>query len=432
MNVFKFSFKTFKRTRKESISYSLVLLFSILVSFLFIDIGNNSVLIETDRAVGGAIWEEVSVPLSFALPFIVVVICWLMMIYASTYYFNKKVNEISMILISGGSIMEIVKYMLYQICFNLIYIIPISFLLGTVLLKYIYIQMYSYLNIPQSVVHIDFSSYIITLYSLIPIIACVVISLIGFCLYKHTIQELICRSNQNLVREKKHKMRFNIFFIMLYFFGLLMIVIQEHSVEAYIVPCIVGVISMIGIVRKVIPSLTSKLNTKVSTFVIAFANYSNSIQESILPILLLLTLVSVLVPIFISQNKISNEYATCFLSYIMIIILLCMSIIFKFLNNIINRKEEFKSLNRIGYISPLIKRLILQEMLLFYITILILPFVYILVIGLKFILNGDITLLGFLFLNLVHIFSLFFSFLITYYFYKKIILNYIGGNNNGN
>lgn len=83
MNVFKFSFKTFKRTRKESISYSLVLLFSILVSFLFIDIGNNYDLIGNDRAVGGGIWEEFSVPLSLTLPFIVVIICWL---YVYSFY----------------------------------------------------------------------------------------------------------------------------------------------------------------------------------------------------------------------------------------------------------------------------------------------------------------------------------------------------------
>ena len=73
--------------------YGLTLIFAIVIHLIFSEFINNPYLIEADRARGIDDPLGADIPLSMGLPFLIILFCWFMIIYASQYNFNKKHQE---------------------------------------------------------------------------------------------------------------------------------------------------------------------------------------------------------------------------------------------------------------------------------------------------------------------------------------------------
>ena len=104
MDVFSFAKKMLKREFNKCISYSIVLLVALIISFIFTDFIDNPLLIENDTVIGAGTFREMSIPLSKGLPFIVIALCWVMILYASNYYLSSQTDSFALLLISGGNI----------------------------------------------------------------------------------------------------------------------------------------------------------------------------------------------------------------------------------------------------------------------------------------------------------------------------------------
>ena len=68
--------------------------------FIFTHISYDQSLIDQDVFVGGMTWGEVRIPLSVGLPFLIVCLCWMVIIYSNNYYLNKKNQEFSILFMS--------------------------------------------------------------------------------------------------------------------------------------------------------------------------------------------------------------------------------------------------------------------------------------------------------------------------------------------
>lgn len=433
MNILTFALMMLKKQWKESIGYVLVLMLSILVSFIFTDLIDNQLLIDGDLAAGYGTWQSVKVPLSKGLPFIIIFVCWIMILYASQYYFNKKTKEFALLAISGSSSFDISKYSLYQVILILCIDTPIAFLIGTCLLPVIYFYMYRYLNINYIFYQVPISTYLNTLASLIPIVMVIFLSITGF-IRAHSIQELTGRSQDIKEVKNKEKRLKNSVYLLIYIIGIMLMIFQKHSLVIYIAPTVIGISSMIGIINQGIPSFIKNWNNrkgieKKYSF-IALSNYSVSLRGCTYLIMCMVLLIAVLLPILISQKPYTNEYITNIMSYIVMIILLVIGIVYKFCTHILMRKKEFECLSRIGYTRIELLKIIKKEIYVLYATIILLPLPYILVIGTRFMIYEDLSIQLFIFLLGIYMIPVIISSFVTYHLYKKIMMISRKGENN--
>lgn len=429
MKLIKFALSMLKREYKKSIGYSIIILLSLVICFIFIDFMNNLKLVDTDQVVGGGTFSDMDVPLSKGLPFIVIGICWIMILYASNYYLNKKRNEFALLYTGGGCWFDIAKYVLSQVLVILFIATPIALLIGTFALQQIYVYMYSYLNIHDAYL-IPTTTYLYTIASLIPILMAIIVSVTGFT-HRNSIQVLLGHAEELGTLKVKKLKSISLIYIFIYIGGVISIFAQEHTLFAYIFPSMVGAFSMYGLTTKGIPKFIqiwkkhSGLEKRYT--VVSFSNYIVSLQGSILLIMFILVLVCALFPILISQGDYTNEYITGVISYFVMIVLIVIGIVFKFSDNIITRKQEFDNMLKIGYIITELKKIILYEVLIYYMTIIILPLPYILGIGFRFVNYDNLTTTMFSFLLLIYIIPIILSAFITYYLYIKTVIK--GGRN---
>lgn len=136
----------------------------------------------------------------------------------------------------------------------------------------------------------------------------------------------------------------------------------------------------------------------------------------------MLVLVCGLIPVLISQDKITNEYITGLISYIVMAILIVVGIVYKFIDNMMIRKNEFVCLNRIGYTKKEIKKIIRQEVIIYYCTIIFLPLPLVLSIGTRYIMNNDLTVLKLMILIAIYIIPIILSIFVTYNLYLKFMI----------
>ena len=155
---------------------------------------------------------------------------------------------------------------------------------------------------------------------------------------------------------------------------------------------------------------------------ISLSNYSVSIQDSAIFIMLMFILICGIIPILIGQNKFTNEYITGVISYATIAIMIVICIVYKFIDRIMMRINEFSCLKRLGYINDEIKDIILYEVVNYYLTVIVLPLPLILIVGARYIINNNLTLLKYVILMAIFIVPLILSIFITYDLYKKVMI----------
>ena len=103
-------------------------------------------------------------------------------------------------------------------------------------------------------------------------------------------------------------------------------------------------------------------------------------------------------------------------------ILIVVGIVYKFIDNMMIRKNEFVCLNRIGYTKKEIKKIIRQEVIIYYCTIIFLPLPLVLSIGTRYIMNNDLTVLKLMILIAIYIIPIILSIFVTYNLYLKFMI----------
>ena len=199
MKVFSLATLTLKRNKKQYMIYGLTLIFAIVIHLIFSEFINNPYLIEVDRARGIDDPNGADLPLSMGLPFLIILFCWFMIIYASQYNFNKKHQEFGILFTCGFNLLDFIKYTLIQMGIVFIFVLPISFILGVLSLFFIHSKIYPYLQINYSIYTIMPSTFFTTISALCVLVVIVIIFLIGQLHKKMCIRDKGYRSTNILL-----------------------------------------------------------------------------------------------------------------------------------------------------------------------------------------------------------------------------------------
>lgn len=419
MKVFDTSILLLKKNIKSHLTYSLSLLFSIVVCFIFINFSDNPVLIQSDRARGILDPEGFNLPLSKGLPFVIIVFSWWMILYASQYYFNQRNNEYSLLMMSGMNLFSLMKYSLIQIEMILIIVIPLSFIIGSGALFIFNKMIYDYLHINHSIFDIPISTYITTIYALFMLVLVIIVVLIG-SLHKSSILSLkhIMKNDYRIKKASK----WSIIFVLIYLNCLINFFMIDGDWIYFEINSIVGMLGAFGILKKCIPSLLTYLKKTligINSYII-LSHLSLSLTSTASLVFLMTIQVTGIIPILALQDPFSNEYVTGIISYIFIVILLLVSIIYKLNIELDNKDYEYAILEKIGYTKKQLKYLMYQENNIYYTMILLIPMPYLLSISYQYIKMYHISIMLLNLLLLFYIIIIFISLMITNQSYKKI------------
>lgn len=414
MKVFSLAILTLKRNKKQYVIYGLTLIFAIVIHLIFSEFINNPYLIEADRARGIDDPNGADLPLSMGLPFLIILFCWFMIIYASQYFLNQKNQEFGILFTCGFNLLDFIKYTLIQMGIVLIFALPISFILGVFSLFFIHTKIYSYLGINHSIYTIMPNTFLTTISALCVLVVIVIIFLIGQ-LHRSNIYTLMNDENKvqtiHFVSVKKM-----IMYLLIYLIGFYSVLTVEENLINYIPPTALGVVGMYGLYKYLLPQifLKNKKNLRGKQLYICLSHVGLMMKSTASLIGLLTLLITVLLPVLASQNIKSNEFVTGMICYLFIVMMVIISILYKMNMEKKTKMKEFNTLNKVGYTKYDLKRMLLKENMMYFICILVIPLPYLIFIAKQFILMNSTMLTFYSGLFIYYVVTLFICLLLNY------------------
>lgn len=421
MKVYDVAFLLLKRNKKNHFIYGLTLLFSIVVCFIFIDFIDNPILIETDQVRGILDPQGFNLPLSKGLPFVIITFTWSMILYASQYYFKQKDQEYSLLIISGMNLVSHIKYALCQIGLILGAVIPLSFITGTLSLFLIKKLIYDYLDISHSIFNIRLSTYITTMYALFMLVLVIIVVLIG-TIHKTSILSL--KKTHQKHKYIKQGSRISLVYVLIYIYCLCHFFIIKNDWIYYEINSIVGMLAAYGILKKCIGTLLNYLKKKYQgkdTF-ICLSHFHLTLNSTSSLVFLMTIIVTGILPILALQNPLSNEYVTGIISFLFIITLLLISIIYKLNIEMHDKVYEYVVLEKIGYTKKQLIQMIVKENVIYYTLILCIPLPYLFSITYQYLMKYHISMTLLIVLFLFYLVAIIFSLLITNKAYQNTFI----------
>ena len=425
MGVFLFSMKMLKKEYKKSLVYGATFMFTIAVCFIFFNITNNPLLRTEGAFTGGSTLQNFQVPLSSGLSFFLIVLCSAMIIFAFHFLMTERTKEIAIMSMAGQSYISLTKYLFYQNCVIIAIIAPFGLGLGYLFSVLTQKILYDLMLISASIYTVSIDTFYQTIITSIVIIFTLLVYSSGY-VYRHDIQYLLSTQTTNELEDKRLLPFPNIFYVFVYIFGIILMIFSTYSVNVFIFPCLIGVLGANGMLSHCLPSLSSKIKRKFllthKLLLISVSHFSYSLKKSIFLVsIYTISIVSIIALIIANQNKI-QEFVTIIIAFIVSLIMLSLGILYKYLIEVMDRKIAFYNLYKLGYTRKQIKKMIFNEVFLYYFVITMIPLIYVVLMVVRCYLHQDLSLLLGIILISIEVIVPCIIGIMTYIQYKKIIL----------
>lgn len=430
MGTFKFSMIMLKKEYKKSLFYGLTMMLATAMTFVFFHIMNNEYLIPDELVLGGGTWDQVYVPMSTVLSFLVILFCCFMIFFANTFFVSRKTKELAILGLSGSSFMKSSAYLIYQTVALMMLAAPIAIVIGMLIIPYVNQYLYAILNIKESIYYIPIGAIVQTIVSVVMLVIVLCVFTGGY-IYRNEITELM-KDETNMVFKDTRKLKLppNAY-VFFYFFGIVMMFMNPHSPISYIAPSGVGVIATAGIIRYVMPRWVAKWKKESlitdRKALIYISNLTYSLHQSIMLVILMIASFTGMVAILASQQNAPREYATALIGYFVIIALLMIALVYKFCMEVANRKTFYKSMWKIGYTVDEMIKIIKKEAVYFYTVLLFFPLIYVVIIMGRFLYFNEMSISFCIINTAIYVVPMIISAFITYYIYKKTVVTPIQG-----
>lgn len=429
MGIFKFSMRMLVKDYKKSLFYGITLIFAVAVCFVFFNIINNPDLADQAVARSGGTWSDVQMPFSSVLSFLIICFCCFMVFFANDFFLSRKTTELAIMAMSGSGYINSTMYVLYQTFTLLLLATPLGILIGRCVVPFSNAYMYQMLGVHKDPSYIPQEAYLYS-FILVAIVLSMICVLTARFLHKNDIQTLLSQEKEMKVKRNTKKSKAVLFFG-IYVFGIVMMFMDPHEPTAYIAPTIVGLGGAIGVIRYVLPDFVRNLNRGIFLtkryVLISISNLNYSIQRSLLLFSLMTVAVTGMLAVLAANQNSPREFTTGVIGYIVVVVLLVVSIIYKLSMEALTRKTLFVNLWKIGYTRKELRKIVRQEVISYYFVLILIPLVYIMFISGRFIYYGDMSLQFAYIYILSYIIPIIVSGFITYVQYINAVVKPIKG-----
>lgn len=422
MGNFKFSMKMLKKEYKKSLVYTLTLALVTSVTFLFFNIIDNPHLMDAPQQV--AQWFYTQMPFSTMLSFLIIVFCAFMIVFANNFYVSRKTNEIAIMTMSGSTFINVTLYLIYQNVVMTLIAFVIGIILGSGMSMCVNQLIYSYIHYQGAFFYIPKNAIFDTIVCILAILFAQLVYTSGF-VYRKDISYLLSQEKNNISQDERILKFPSWTYIGIYLFGMISLIMSYSSVSA-IFSCFVGAMGVGGMIKYNFPQFFHTLKDKKyladKLKLISLSNLYYSLRRAYVLVGLYAVSSSVMIAIMIMQKDNPRELITAFIGFVVVILLILASIIYKYVMEATTRKLFYYNLYKIGYTYHQIKLIIKQEVISFYVVLLGLPMIIIILSLLQAYMHQDITIIFMMMILAVQFISGILACILTYIAYKKNVL----------
>lgn len=426
MGLIKLSFISLKKDLSKSIFYFLTFLLTTIFIFSFFNLTFNP----------GAHIHLGKDDTTFVTPIavFVIIIAMVCVFLANNFYVSNKGKEISIILMSGASVYQLGIYLFLQVFIIMLFAIPLGCVFGYLLIPVINSVFASTFVYQGSLFYLADETAVATGAILaFEVFWCSLLNL-GYCV-RSTINAMIQEENKITISKsfghistfefKSRRIQLSDkMCIVLYILPAIIFVFLKDAMS-FLLFSLIGIIGIFGIIKNVLPNIIKTRQRSQSLenpiHLISLGFFHSDIQKvfSLLIIILLSSILLTCVTVYTLKQPLVSMVTL--MSYISVMILMSLTIVFKIGMELNKRKKNFQNLCYLGYTLKQLKQIITIEMQLFYGLILFLPLIYQIIILLNLFLSQQITIFLMIIILVIQIVPVVISYFISIRLYNSIV-----------
>lgn len=415
MEIVRFAYDNLKRNPKNAYFFAFsIIVASAVITLFFSILGNpyygvSSMSDYVTYAIGSADFDGGIGNGIFAmiLSLMMISICVITVFFSNKFFLMSKVEDISVMMISGCNVMRLGYFLIVQNFIVLLISAPIGALIGFGFHPLINYLIYKEMAISASLFAFSMDAMVYCVTTLFMVGFWLILVDAGF-VYRMDLNTLLkARKSMNPIGKPK-SIYFKLFYVIVYVYILYFLCTLDFTHVNFFFMIYVSVGIAVGpanIFKYIYPEAVTWVKNKLFPTdhhrVISTGNLRYSIITSGMLVTIILIDVSIL---FFYLCKFRHDAATfmvVLLSYIVSLVLICVCIGYKLSSDALNKKLIFHNMISIGYLKSDIKTIILQEMAGFFFLIIITCLPLLFIISLMFVLIETITplfMIGMLFI----------------------------------
>lgn len=416
MGTMKFALTMLKADFQKSLFYGGSLVFSTAVVFVFFNMTANPYYSGTT--------DMTKTNFSMILALIVVIIAMVLAFFANSYYLNSKTKELAIETICGGSVLTLANFLLTQNIVIMLFTIPLGLGLGYLLIPIINMILYPQMGVIANYWQVYSGGLGYTIVSLITEIIWLVIVDTGYA-YRTEVKDLF-EAEQTLQNKNKGIIRTpSIVFLAIYLLPIVLFLTLEVNSDLYLGVTVIGLFGISGMLNKVLPSLIMHLQKRYINHkhrLIALGNLHHTLKQLSILMMTIILSVTFLICFMCAYINDFSQLVIIFMSYVVLIILIAVSIVYKVLIEASKRKKSFTHMKMLGYVTADLKKIIAEELIGLFSVIILLPMAYAVLILQRFCTVGIVqsnfamSIIGF------YIAVILLSGILSYFLYTRLIL----------
>lgn len=398
--------------------YWLVFVLSSMFMFMFFHLSLSEVV--------GVTFIHSENNIATTLTVLVILICMVVIFMANDFYVRKKSKELAMILVCGGSYLQLVEYLLIQTGFLMLLSIPIGIMIGYFAFPLLNMFL-SLITEYQVSLHLNLQAIISTIIVIsFEIFWCTLLNL-GYT-YRNSVKSLLQGEEKIKLGGMPFSFKISIskyFYLILYIGCAILLYTCGNNTSGMLILSIIGLVGMNGCIQRiVIPVIDQWIKEKWiddDEKIVYMGFLREDLKLMRIYIFIFISTSIILLTLMATSVSHTIEMTLCLLSYCVMNCLLSLSLMFRFSTEAVGRKAHFLSLEKIGYVQSQQKSIMKKELIGLYGFIMVSSFIYILNIMIVLYINRyiNISIVGFILISFV--LPLIICCIINYIYYKKIL-----------
>ena len=385
---------TSMRNEKKKYSFLIIhLTFACAVSIIFAHFMSNPTLgLSGDLA--KEMIEDGTLPIVylFLMALCIIMVAIALVFFANETYLANQKKTLSILAMSGASLVDITKFFVIQHLICMIVAIVLGMLISFAGLPLINLLMSSASSIKLSIFSYDLTAYLLGFLIIVVMIFFLWLCDVGY-VYRTDKFELTkpvtSTETVDIVPGKK------VFSLIGFLVPLGMILMIPPVLELYLVYMIIGMFGISGIFHSILPSVFKKLQKKYrydAVKSVLYTNLSTLVKENSMLIKMIAISMMLLSVLLCSNSDSSLTITFISLSFVLMIMMLMLCIYNNMSTISSSRRGQYFNLHSLGYDVSMMKSLIKKELRWYFILIFLLPFVYVFTSTIKFILYKHVSI----------------------------------------
>jgi len=423
MGIIRFAITMLLKDIKQSYFYLISMIFSIAIVFNDFNLLFNDDFVDRSDKNGYYTFSGIALT--------VLLVSLLFIAFANLYFIYGKTKELAIAVISGRSVFAVGSILAIQNFLLGILGVIIGLALGFIIMPIINSFAYSFIGIQSKHYGLSPDGLTITLAIIgIQLVFMIIVDM-GYT-YRREIVDLLTEQKNMYARDNRMVKIPSVVFWILYFAPIIIAFIPmniKDKAQILILAQFIAVPGMIGVVNVALPKLILKLKEKYfyddKIKLLAFSNLHYSLRKSTFLIVTLILSVTYLILIFSTEGMTQAVKAVTMISYVVVICIMAITIVYKILIEGVNRKKMFTQLKLVGYINKEVNKIITLETLLLYVVIIFIPLIPISIMILFNTVAGSMDLTSSITIVSIYLGSFIISLIISLLGYRKIVFNSI-------